>query len=64
MRTQFVTDSKGEKIAVILPIKSYQQMVERLEEQDDIRLYDQARAEGGTPVPLEKYLKNRALKSK
>ncbi len=40
MRTQFVTDDHGKKLAVILPIKEYNKMLEDLEELEDIRLYD------------------------
>lgn len=43
MRTQFVTDDNGKKLAVILPIKDYNQMVDDLEELEDIKLYDQAK---------------------
>jgi PHD/YefM family antitoxin component YafN of YafNO toxin-antitoxin module len=40
MRTQFVTDDQGKKVAVILPIKEYKKMIEDLEELEDIKLYD------------------------
>jgi len=43
MRTQFVTDDKGKKIAVILPITEYNKIVDDLEELEDIRLYDAAK---------------------
>lgn len=42
MRTQFITDNSGNKLAVILPIKEYNKMVDELEELEDIRLYDEA----------------------
>lgn len=43
MRTQFVTDDNGKKLAVILPIKEYNKMVDELEELEDIKLYDAAK---------------------
>lgn len=43
MKTQFVTDDHGKKIAVILPIKEYNKMVDDLEELEDIKLYDAAK---------------------
>ncbi len=43
MRTQFVTDDHGKKLAVILPIREYNKMVDDLEELEDIRLYDAAK---------------------
>jgi len=43
MRTQFVTDDHGNKLAVILPIREYNKMVDDLEELEDIKLYDAAK---------------------
>jgi len=43
MRTQFVTDDHGNKLAVILPIKEYNKMVDELEELEDIKQYDAAK---------------------
>ncbi len=43
MRTQFVIDDHGKKLAVILPIKDYNKMVDDLEELEDIKLYDKAK---------------------
>ena len=43
MRTQFVTDNNGNKLAVILPIKEYNKMLDELEELEDIKLYDAAK---------------------
>ncbi len=43
MKTQFVTDDHGNKLAVILPISEYNKMVDDLEELEDIKLYDAAK---------------------
>ncbi len=43
MRTQFVTDDAGHKLAVILPIKEYNKMIEKLEDFEDVKLYDKAK---------------------
>jgi hypothetical protein len=43
LKTQFVADDHGKKLAVILPIKDYEKMIEELEDLDDIRLYDEAK---------------------
>lgn len=40
---QYITDSKGKKLSVILPVKDYKKMMEDLEELEDIRLYDEAK---------------------
>ncbi len=64
MKTQFVTDDHGKKLAVILPIKDYQKMVEGLEDLEDIRLYDQAKKEDdGKRIPFSDYLKKRKAKN-
>ena len=43
MRTQFVTDDHGKKLAVILPIKDYNKMIDDLEDMEDLKLYDKAK---------------------
>jgi hypothetical protein len=54
MKTQFVTDDSGKKLAVILPIKNYLKMVEELEEIEDVRLYDEAKKnDTGERIPME-----------
>jgi len=43
MNVQYISDSKGEKLAVILPIKEYHQIIDDLDEFEDIKLYDAAK---------------------
>ena len=62
MTTQFITDANGKKVSVILSIKDYQKMVEKLEDLDDIRLFNEAKAEGGESIPFDDYLKTRKRK--
>jgi hypothetical protein len=62
MKTQFITNSEGNKIAVILPIGKYAKMIEDLEELDDIRLYDEAKKDKSASIPFDKYLKLRKRK--
>lgn len=40
---QYITDNKGNKLSVILPLEDYEKMVDELEELEDIRLYDEAK---------------------
>ncbi len=64
MKTQFVTDDHGKKVAVILPIKDYQKMIEELEDIEDVRLYDEAKKEDdGHRILFRDYLKNRKVKN-
>ena len=48
----FITDSTGKKISAVLPIKQYQHLLKELEELDDIRAYDKAKARKEKPIPL------------
>lgn len=43
MKTQFLTDEKGKKTAVLLPIKEYNKLLEKLEDLEDVKLYDEAK---------------------
>jgi PHD/YefM family antitoxin component YafN of YafNO toxin-antitoxin module len=64
MKTQFITNDHGKKLAVILPIKDYQKLVEELEDLEDIRLYDEAKKEdNGNRILLSEYLKSRKVKN-
>ena len=45
MKTQFITDDHGKKLAVILPISEYKKMIEGLEELEAIKLYDKSKQE-------------------
>jgi hypothetical protein len=58
-----LTDEKGNKIAVLLPIKKYNKMIEQLEDLHDIKLHDEAkRDDDGTRISLEDYMKSRESK--
>lgn len=51
--TQFVTDGAGERIAVLVGIDRYRQLLEAAEEVDAIRAYDAAKASGDESVWFE-----------
>ena len=54
MKTQFVTDNHGKKLAVILPMKDYLKIVDDLEDLDDVRIYDEAKKnDTGERIPME-----------
>ncbi|CAN5122653.1 hypothetical protein BH09BAC5_BH09BAC5_19330 [soil metagenome] len=57
MKTQFITDNKGHKIAVVLSVKEYEKILEALEELEDIHLYDQAKASKEVSIPIDKAFK-------
>jgi len=55
--TQFLTNEKGEKIAVIIGIAEYEKLLEELEELWAIRELEEANASGEAPVPFEEAVK-------
>ena len=58
METQFLTDNKGNRMAVVLPIKQYNKMIEKLEDLEDVRLYDEAKREDdGYRIPIDEAFK-------
>jgi PHD/YefM family antitoxin component YafN of YafNO toxin-antitoxin module len=53
---QFVVNEQGERVAVVISIEEYEKILEELEDLDDIRAYDEAKASGETGIPLEQAL--------
>ncbi|HFC98596.1 MAG TPA: hypothetical protein ENJ40_09130 [Thermosulfurimonas dismutans] len=49
----FIIDEKGNKKAVILPIEVYKEILEKLEELEEIKAYDEAKASTDEVVPFE-----------
>ena len=56
---QYITDSTGKRVSVVVPIQQWQKMLEELEELDDIRLYDEVKARNEPTVSLAEYQKKR-----
>jgi hypothetical protein len=50
---QYIKDAKGKKALVVLPAKEFDSMLEELEELEDIRLYDDAKASNEPSFPIE-----------
>ena len=57
MSACYAVDENGKRVSVILPVEEYERLLEELEELEDLRLYDEAKAEiereGSEVVPLE-----------
>jgi len=53
---RFLVDEKGEKVAVLVPIAVYERIVEELEELEDIRAFDEAKASGEPLIPFEQVI--------
>ena len=43
MKAQFVTDEQGKKVAVILPMKAYEKILDELDELECIKIYKEAK---------------------
>lgn len=64
METQFLTDTKGKKTAVVLPIKKYEKLLEQLEDLHDIKLFDEAKKDDdGFRISFKDYVKSRKDKN-
>lgn len=50
---EFLVNERNEKRAVVLPVDEWQQILEALEELEDIRAYDEAKALPSDPIPLK-----------
>jgi PHD/YefM family antitoxin component YafN of YafNO toxin-antitoxin module len=57
LHPEFVVDKKAARKAVILPFAEWQRLMEEIEELEDIRAYDKAKAEAGGAVPFEETVK-------
>jgi len=50
---EYVVDEAGRRTAVLVPLEEYEALLEAAEDLADLRAADEARAEGGEPIPLE-----------
>lgn len=63
LRETFVVDGNGNPIAVQLPIRDYDRIREALEEFEDIKAYDRAKAKKEDTIPLRESIKLRRKKN-
>jgi hypothetical protein len=50
---QYLVDEEGTRKAVVVPISTWKQILEALEEFDDIRAYDEAKRGPSELIPFE-----------
>lgn len=53
LHEDYVVDENGKRKAVVVPVAEWKQILEALEELDDIRAYDNAKAYPSDAVPLD-----------
>lgn len=64
MNENFVIDKEGHKIGVFLDIKSYEHLVDELEELENIRAFDEAIAVKDEVIPFEQAVREIERKRK
>jgi len=60
MRTihpQFITDTEGKNISVILPLEEYEALLEELEDIEDVRAYDESNIVNDDSIPIDEAFK-------
>ncbi len=57
MALQFISDDKGNNIAVILMMEEYKRICEDLEELESIRAFDAAKASKDEKIPFEQAIR-------
>lgn len=50
---QYITDKKGKKLSVVIPVDEFEKLIDELEELEDIRLYDEVKASNETSISIE-----------
>jgi len=53
-KEKFVTDSQGNRIAVLVEVEEYRRLLDALEELESIRAYDAATRVRENAIPFEK----------
>ncbi len=50
---QYIIDKKGNRISVVIPVTEFETIMEELEELEDIRLYDEAKSDKESSIPID-----------
>lgn len=53
VKERYLTDENGNRVAVVLEITEYNRLLAELEELEDVRAFDAAKAKGDKPIPVE-----------
>jgi hypothetical protein len=54
---KYVTDRRGQKVAVVITIKDYKRILADIEELESIRAYDAAKASGDEAIPFQQAMR-------
>jgi PHD/YefM family antitoxin component YafN of YafNO toxin-antitoxin module len=50
---KYITDHAGNKISVVISVKEFEAMVEKIEELEDVKLYDQVKNSDEPSLPID-----------
>lgn len=54
LHPQYIKDANGNNSMVVLPAEEFERLLEELEDDDDVRMYDQAKKDDtGERIPME-----------
>ena len=53
LQEQYLTDREGKRVGVVLDLDQFHRILEELEELEDIRAYDAAKASGEEAIPFD-----------
>lgn len=56
IKPQYLTDDKGKKVAVLLPMDQFKKMLEEIEELEDIKAFDKAMKSKPVFIPFDQAL--------
>ncbi len=62
IHAQYIVDGNGKRVSVVLPVKDYESMLDKIDELEDIRIYDEVKAKNEKSILLEDYIKKRNKK--
>jgi hypothetical protein len=57
LHEKYIIDNNGKKTAIMLPYAEWKKVLNILEEYEDIRAYDQAKAQPSNPISFNDALK-------
>lgn len=62
LHPKYIIDETGNKSAVVLSIREYDKLIEELEDMEDIKLYDEGKADKSPSMPIDEVF--RAIETK
>ena len=54
---QYITDNNGKKLSVILGMQEFKNIMDELEDLEDIRLFDEGKADKEPSIPIDEAFK-------